>query len=612
VPYDNGSTYTLTSPGLSGQVLHGGAAPSFGPVALSDISASVAVLNSAQNWSAAQTFMASGPVKINNVSDTFASTLASAATASRTFTLPDVTDTACGISATQTLSNKTLTTPVIASFTNAQHNHTTAAQGGSITVAAIADIAANYQPLSSDLIAIAALSATPGMLSRTGAATFAQRTLACSNATCSWTNGDGAAGAPTLLLNVGTGANSLCAGNDVRLGPAPSGGNSGQCLQSNGSALVYGACGGAGSLPSAGVAGRIPYDNGVSYSLASAGTSSQVLVGGTTPAFGAVNLTSMVTGILPSGNLPANNAYLNVTQNWSAPQTFQNAGPIKINNAADTFATTLATAASAARTFTLPDATDTACGLATTQTLSNKTLTTPVIASFTNAQHTHTNAAGGGVLDAGAITTGTFANARLTNPATTVNGQTCTLGSTCTVTVSLTTGVTGILPIGNGGTNSGTTLTGNRLMTSNSGATAIVEGNIYDWVVPEVTSTTTGGGVVDTTFTIPAAQGSDGTNGFLVSDLDFRVTRAPGGGGTVNIRCGLSAGGTELIVSTSAATLGQVIGDAVTELGTACPAAKQYNCYVNGAATVTCRLEAPVGTVSTALKGVWTFTGKRR
>jgi len=38
-----------------------------------------------------------------------------------------------------------------------------------------------------------------------------------------------------------------------------------------------------------------------------------------------------------------------------------------------------------------------------TQTLTNKTLTTPTISSFTNATHNHTNAAGGGTLTGGAI-----------------------------------------------------------------------------------------------------------------------------------------------------------------------------------------------------------------
>ena len=41
------------------------------------------------------------------------------------------------LTSTQTLANKTLTTPTIASFTNAQHNHTTAATGGQITDAAL-------------------------------------------------------------------------------------------------------------------------------------------------------------------------------------------------------------------------------------------------------------------------------------------------------------------------------------------------------------------------------------------------------------------------------------------------------------------------------------------
>ena len=44
-----------------------------------------------------------------------------------------------GDTTTQVLANKTLTTPTIASFTNATHNHTNAAGGGTITSAAISD-----------------------------------------------------------------------------------------------------------------------------------------------------------------------------------------------------------------------------------------------------------------------------------------------------------------------------------------------------------------------------------------------------------------------------------------------------------------------------------------
>lgn len=50
----------------------------------------------------------------------------------------------------------------------------------------------------------------------------------------------------------------------------------------------------------------------------------------------------------------------------------------------------------------------------TAQTLTNKTLTTPVIGSFANATHDHTNAAGGGTLNAAtALGSGVVAAARL-------------------------------------------------------------------------------------------------------------------------------------------------------------------------------------------------------
>lgn len=49
-----------------------------------------------------------------------------------------------------------------------------------------------------------------------------------------------------------------------------------------------------------------------------------------------------------------------------------------------------------------------------TQTLTNKTLITPTIADFTNAQHNHEDAAGGGQLDASAVfDTGRVPTARL-------------------------------------------------------------------------------------------------------------------------------------------------------------------------------------------------------
>jgi hypothetical protein len=51
------------------------------------------------------------------------------------------------------------------------------------------------------------------------------------------------------------------------------------------------------------------------------------------------------------------------------------------------------------------------------QILSNKTLTTPAIADFTSATHTHQNTAGGGTLNTSAIATGTMSQDRLADTA---------------------------------------------------------------------------------------------------------------------------------------------------------------------------------------------------
>lgn len=55
------------------------------------------------------------------------------------------------------------------------------------------------------------------------------------------------------------------------------------------------------------------------------------------------------------------------------------------------------------RTLTVPDASGIITLTAATQTLTNKTLTTPTIADFTNAGHDHSNAAGGGTILAAAV-----------------------------------------------------------------------------------------------------------------------------------------------------------------------------------------------------------------
>jgi hypothetical protein len=69
------------------------------------------------------------------------------------------------------------------------------------TAASTYQVIGSYQPLDSDLTALAALAATGGMLSRTGAGAFAVRSIAGTASRVSVSNGDGVAGAPTINID---------------------------------------------------------------------------------------------------------------------------------------------------------------------------------------------------------------------------------------------------------------------------------------------------------------------------------------------------------------------------------------------------------------------------
>lgn len=88
-----------------------------------------------------------------------------------------------------------------------------------------------------------------------------------------------------------------------------------------------------------------------------------------------------ITGIL-AASLPATIVYTGQTNTFGAFDQVIPGGNLKLS--ASTFKTTIAATPTANRTVTIQDATDTLVGLATTDTLTNKTLTSPHISTIIN------------------------------------------------------------------------------------------------------------------------------------------------------------------------------------------------------------------------------------
>jgi hypothetical protein len=109
-------------------------------------------------------------------------------------------------------------------------------------------------------------------------------------------------------------------------------------------------------------------------------------------------------------------------------------------------------------------------GTTDTQTLSNKTLTTPSIASFANATHGHTAAASGGTLTAGAIYYGFNSNTGSYTLALTDQGKILPFSTTSTGTITVPLNASVAFPTGSF-VNFIQTGTGPILMTGASGVT---------------------------------------------------------------------------------------------------------------------------------------------
>lgn len=203
-------------------------------------------------------------------------------------------------------------------------------------------------------------------------------------------------------------------------------------------------------------------------------------------------------------------------------------------------------------TFTFPNAGGQLTVNTATQTLTNKTLITPTIASFVNAVHNHQNAAGGGQLDIDLATTGTLPVARGGTGAITFVASSLLLGNGVGAVLSLAPGLTNqflkgvtgadpswgavdlnsadvsnILPVGNGGTGTNTFTLNGVLYGNNAAAIQVTAAGAANTVLRTAGGAPSFGKVeltTDVNGILPPANG--GSSGFTAKSVVF----ASGGG----------------------------------------------------------------------------------
>jgi hypothetical protein len=335
------------------------------------------------------------------------------------------------LTASQTLSNKTLTTPTIASFTNATHTHTNAAGGGQLTPSTA--LSATGTPSSSTYLRgdntwatiatggdastntatsidgeVALFSGTGGKTLRRATATGIA-TLTSGVLSTTATTGSGnvvLATSPTITTPVlngtitGTGVATAATANLIPKWDANK-----NLFADNFIATFTTTATAAGTTTLTVASTQIQVFTGTSTQTVRLPTTSVIagtqyrIINNSTGAVtvqssGANTITVLAGGT--SGLFTALQAAPTTAAHWD-PQYW---GSFIASGKALNISNSLTLAGTDSTTMTFPSSSDTVVTLTASQTLSNKTLTTPTIASFTNATHTHTNAAGGGQLDA--------------------------------------------------------------------------------------------------------------------------------------------------------------------------------------------------------------------